>query len=365
MVKAKTKPTRTPRKSWRRMLPLGALVILLGGGGLGWSWWQSQIQPVQSPPTNAASKTFIDISIPEGTSVNGIGQILYKAKVIRSLTAWKLLTRFNAFGGGGAFQSGTYQLSPQDSLPAIASAIQTGNVKEDGFTIPEGWSVDEMAAAFEQKGWFTAAEFMAAIQSVDRSRYPWLPTDSPKLEGFLFPDTYQIPVDARTPEGVVQIMLDHFAKTALPIYEASPNRSQWDLNQWVTLASIIEKEAVVDSERPLIAGVFINRLEQGITLGSDPTVEYGLGIKQTKETPLTYAQVETPSPYNTYINAGLPPTPIASPGAASLKVALEPAQTDYLYFVARYDGTHVFSKTLGEHERAQTQIRDQIDNQQP
>jgi UPF0755 protein len=119
---------------------------------------------------------------------------------------------------------------------------------------------------------------------------------------------------------------------------------------------------VVPEERGIIAGVFTNRLRQNIPLGADPTVEYGLGISQTKEQPLTWAQVGTPSPYNTYINPGLPPTPIASPGQASLAAALAPEQTDYLYFVARYDGTHVFSRTLAEHEAARDAIRAAIEN---
>lgn len=130
----------------------------------------------------------------------------------------------------------------------------------------------------------------------------------------------------------------------------------------MTLASIVEKESVVDEERGTIAGVFTNRLEQNIPLGADPTVEYGLGITQTPEQPLTWAQVGTPSPYNTYINPGLPPTPIASPGSASLEVTLNPEATEYLFFVARYDGTHVFSRTLAEHEAAKNAIRATFNN---
>ena len=121
---------------------------------------------------------------------------------------------------------------------------------------------------------------------------------------------------------------------------------------------------MVAKERPVIAGVFWNRLRQGIALGADPTVEYGLGVTQTPDRPLTLAQVNTPSPYNTYLNPGLPPTPIGSPGIASLQAVLNPDPTPYLYFVARYDGTHVFSRTLAEHERAQVAIRNQQDAQQ-
>jgi UPF0755 protein len=137
-------------------------------------------------------------------------------------------------------------------------------------------------------------------------------------------------------------------------------KTPYTLLQWVTLASIVEKEAVVSAERPQIASIFARRLRQNMPLGSDPTVEYALGVRQTPDHPLTLDQVNTPSPYNTYLNQGLPPTPIASPGLSSLQASLDPADTEYLYFVARYDGTHVFSKTLEEHEAAQAAIRDGI-----
>jgi UPF0755 protein len=178
------------------------------------------------------------------------------------------------------------------------------------------------------------------------------------LEGFLYPDTYKLNGDQVTPQAVVQQMLNQFKLVALPVYQQR-QQTKFNLHEWVTLASIIEKEAVVQNERSRIAGVFISRLRQGVPLGSDPTVEYALGIRQTAAQPLTFAQVETPSPYNTYLNPGLPPTPIASPGLASLKAALYPENTNYFYFVARYDGTHVFSRTLAEHEAAQAAIRKQ------
>ena len=150
-------------------------------------------------------------------------------------------------------------------------------------------------------------------------------------------------------------MLTQFQQDALPVYQQA--QTQLSLLEWVTLASIVEKESVVGKERRLIAGVFTARLQRGMRLESDPTVEYALGIKQTADRPLTYKQVGTPAPHNTYVNAGLPPTPIASPGLASLKATLNPESTEYLFFVARYDGTHVFSKTLSEHVAATKRIR--------
>lgn len=343
-----------------------AIVALVGGiGGGGWYWWQSAIAPVQGQSNSPSSSSWLQVNIPEGASAEEIGHILQKAGLIRSVTAWKVWTRWTGlWQSAEGFHAGTYQLSPQTPLPELAQTIWSGKVQQVSFTVPEGWSQTQMAQYFENLGWFTAQEFLDATQAIPRDRYPWLPQDIPFLEGFLFPNTYQIAVDQRTPEAVIRVMLNHFQKSALPVYENRSGFSDLSLKDWVTFASIVEKEAVVPDERTRIAGVFWNRLQQNITLGSDPTVEYGLGITQTPDQPLTYAQVETPSPYNTYLNAGLTPTPIASPGLASLKAVVSPEKTDFLYFVARYDGTHVFSRTLSEHLRAQAKIRDQQDTQQ-
>ncbi len=351
-----SKQFRTPHLGFAVLI----LPLLVGSGS--WLWWKSVIRPVQ--PLETVQPSHQHIQIQEGLSAQEIGVDLKTAGLIRSLTAWKLWTRWSGFWDRqGGFQAGTYALSPQATLPQIAAKVWSGKVVQDKFTIPEGWSLKQMAAYFEDQGWFTAQEFLDATNQVDRARYPWLPPDLPFLEGFLYPDTYQLPIDQRTPMDVVEIMLDRFEQVALPIYNQQTLPSELSLLEWVTLASIVEQEAVIAKERPLIAGVFWNRLQQGIALGADPTVEYGLGVTQTPDQPLTLAQVNTPSPYNTYINAGLPPTPIASPGLASFKATQSPTQTDYLYFVARYDGTHVFSRTLREHINAQARIRDQQDTQ--
>ncbi|BAU67407.1 hypothetical protein STA3757_48240 [Stanieria sp. NIES-3757] len=264
----------------------------------------------------------------------------------------------------GGFKAGTYLLSPQDDLPAIALKIWRGELMQTKFTIPEGWSIQQMGNYFESLGYFSAEDFVNAASQIPYDQYPWLPPNLPHLEGFLYPDTYKISSDRiSNPQDMIKVMLDQFQQIALPIYQENQGKTNLSLLEWVTLASIVEKEAVVKDERGLIAGVFIQRLKRGMTLGSDPTVEYGLGIKQTADRPLTFAEVATPSPYNTYINAGLPPTPIASPGIASLEATLKPESTEYLYFVARYDGTHIFSKTLGEHEAATKKIRNQRQNQ--
>jgi UPF0755 protein len=321
-------------------------------------WWQRVTAPLQA--SRSIQSPAVRLTIPPGTATEQIGETLQQAGLIRSVTAWKVWGRWLGWQNPqGSFQAGTYELSPSQSLEAIAAKLWKGEVVQSAFTIPEGWSLRLMADYFEAQASFSAEDFLQAAQTVPRDRYAWLPPDLQNLEGFLYPDSYQVPTDQLTAEAVVDLMLDRFEQVALPLYQQQS--SSLTLLEWVTLASIVEREAVIPVERPRIAGVFTNRLRQGIALGADPTVEYALGIRQTPDQPLTFEQVKTPSAYNTYINPGLPPGPIASPGLASLKATLEPEATDYLYFVARYDGSHVFSRTLAEHEAAQAAIRDQWD----
>lgn len=332
----------------------------------GWTWWSW----VQSPPdldypsTSQADKA-VQIQISSGTAAQQIGYDLESAGIIRSANAWRLWTYWLKFqDAGGGYQAGTYRLSPTQPLSQIAEKIWTGEVMQLSFTIPEGWSLQQMATYFESLGYFKAQEFISAASQIPQDQYPWLPKDLPHLEGYLYPDTYQLPSDRVSPQQIIQQMLKRFEQVALPLYQQGENPIKLSLNEWVTLASVVEKESVIPDERPLIAGVFTGRLQRGMRLESDPTVEYGLGIRQTADQPLTYNQVRTPSPYNTYLNAGLPPTAIGSPGLESLKATLNPQETDYVFFVARYDGTHVFSKTLEAHEAAKVAIRRQREAQQ-
>lgn len=327
-----------------------------------WQWWTWASAAPVPQDANPAQKP-LKLQISEGTSAQEIGRDLQTLGVIRSTIAWNLWTRWLLVKEPeGGFKAGTYQLSPTESLPAIASKIWAGDVVNLTITIPEGWSIRQIAAYLEREGFFSAQDFLTAVDRMPLDQYPWLPANRSagvaRLEGFLFPDTYQLAAPIQ-PESVIRQMLDRFEQVALPLYEQKRGQAQLSFAQWVNLSSIVEKEAVIAAERPRIAGVFLNRLKKGIPLGADPTVEYGLGVQQTPDNPLTLEQVRTPSPYNTYINAGLPPSPISSPGLASLKSVLSPEATDYLYFVARYDGTHVFSRTLAEHQTAQTAIHNQ------
>ncbi len=342
----------------RRILKFLVMVVVGGGLALGglWQWWHLQTRP--------PGGEVVRVEIPAGTSSRQIGQWLEEARIIRSAEAWHWWVR--TVGRRWVFQAGVYELDPNLPMPLIAAQLREGRVLQMAVTILEGWRMQQMATALAEQGWFSADVFMEAATAVLQQQPQGLPTHLESLEGYLFPETYHLPllpygIDAATSQAqlLVEQMIQQFVQVALPLYtEADLSRLavSLSLHEWVTLASIVEKEAVVPEERRLIAGVFMNRLQQGIPLGADPTVEYAFNIRQTPERRLTWAEVQRPSPYNTYLNAGLPPGPIASPGLASLEATLDPEKTDYLYFVARYDGTHVFSKTLADHEAAQRQI---------
>jgi UPF0755 protein len=351
------------QKVLKRSILLAIVPVTLGiGAWQGFSWWNWATAPsvaVTSTTSEGEDKP-VEIQIPPGTAAQTIGRDLEKAGLIRSSFAWNLWARYlSSQDSNGGFKAGTYELSPSQPLQEIADTIWKGEVVQRSFTIPEGWNMRQMAAHFEKIGFFPAKDFLAAAKQVNRQKFPWLPADLPHLEGFLYPDTYKINSDGITAKSVVNQMVERFEQLALPEYQKAKNKTNLSLKQWVTLASIVEKESVVPKERGRIAGVFTARLRKGMKLEADPTVEYAFNIRQTADKPLTFAQVKQASPYNTYYTPGLPPTAIASPGLPSLKATLNPENTDYLFFVARYDGTHVFSRTLKEHETAVSAIRKQ------
>lgn len=354
-INSPTTPPVPRRRRRSRSFPwffLGLLVVSGVSFWQSWAWWRWAIAP------QGNTSQLIQVQIPAGTSTRQIGQDLESLGLIQSRQAWQLWSLWlKVTEPQGSFKAGTYQLGVNQDLPAIARKIWQGEVVQTTVTIPEGWSLRQMADYFASLGLFSAEEFLEASKKIPTDKFSWLPANIPYLEGYLYPDTYFLSSTEPKPEDVINQMLERFETVALPLYKNAKAPLNLSLNDWVTLASIVEKEAVIAKERPLIAGVFVNRLQRGMKLETDPTVEYALNIRQTKEEPLTLQQIKTPSPYNTYLNTGLPPTAIAAPGLNSLQAVLQPEKTDYIFFVANYDGTHVFSKTLKEHEAATQQIR--------
>ncbi len=249
--------------------------VIIFGGWQGWRLWNWSISAPVVETQDAEKK--IQFNIPPGTAATQIGEQLEAKGIIRSAMAWKLWTYWlELHDSEGEFKAGTYQLSPTEPLPAIAKKIWVGKVVQVNFTIPEGWTIKQMGEYFQSKGFFSADEFIAAASKIPQDKYPWLPDGLPHLEGFLYPDTYKISSDRLSAQRIVTIMLDEFEQVALPVYQQTKNQTQLNLVQWVTLASIVEKESVVPQERSLIAGVFTKRLVKGMKLQADPTVRIRL-----------------------------------------------------------------------------------------
>ena len=244
-----------------------------------------------------------------------------------------------------SLQEGEYLLSPAMGLVEIVTAISRGDVVLYPVTIPEGFTAEEVAQTLASRGLGDRGQLLELVRGgASLLNYEFLRrarVDS--LEGYLFPDTYHFP--RHLPEReIIQQFLDRFAEVVVPRWQAQgAGRS---LHEIVTMASMVEREARVPEERALIAGVLSNRLRRGMRLEVDATVLYALGQHKSV---VTFEDLKVDSPYNTYRHAGLPPGPIANPGLASIEAALSPTPTDYLYYVAKPDGSHAFSRTFEEH----------------
>lgn len=324
------------------------LAVLLAGLGLAIAGLAVQQYRFWLAPVEPGSTAIRQVIIPPGAGAAEVGRILYAAGLIKTPHLWDFYIRGQDLDK--QLQAGTYQLSPGLSVPEIVEELLEGQAAGVQFTIPEGYTIQQIAQAVEDSGLATRAAFMAAAGE-DGFQFPWLdqlPVGSNRLEGFLFPDTYRLRAGA-PPREIIQKMLDRFVQVFTPEYQERAASLNLTVLEAVTLASIVEKEAKLAEERPIIAGVFHNRLRQGWRLESCATVQYILGEPKPV---LSYADLRLPSPYNTYLQPGLPPGPIASPGRAALEAALFPADVPYFYFVANGDGSHTFSRTFQEHNQA-------------
>ncbi|SHE29426.1 UPF0755 protein [Tissierella praeacuta DSM 18095] len=301
---------------------------------------------------NIDNPSDIKVIIPESSSTTKIAEILYKEGLIRSPLIFKYQVRSK--GVGNKLKAGEYILSNGMTLDNIIDSVIKGGKSQNTvrFTIPEGYELRQMAEKLSKEGIVDKERFLKLVSDKVNfeNEYPFLKelNEKQSLEGFLFPSTYEIFVDA-TEEEIISKMLKEFQKVYEKDVEPKLKELNLTLNEAVTLASIVEREGKVDEERPLMSGVFHNRIKKGMMLQSCATVQYVLGERKER---LTNEDTSIESPYNTYIHEGLPPAPISSPGEASLIAAVNPADTDYLFFVLTGDGTHTFSKTYQEHLNA-------------
>jgi UPF0755 protein len=268
--------------------------------------------------------------------------------LIHSAGYFKLYAKFT--GADRSLKPGKYSFKGNESLSKIVQMLQEGSPEIFSFTIPEGYTQEQIINLLDSKGIASREELQKALEDPDL-KFPYLeelPEGPNRFEGFLFPDTYSIEAET-SPKEVIQMMLDRFTEVYTQEYQARTKELGMTDLEAVTLASIIEREAKRKEDRPLVSAVFHNRLDKGMLLQSCATVQYALGEVK----PVLYnTDLQVESPYNTYLNLGLPPGPIAAPGQASLKAALYPEDASYLYFVAKPDGSHVFSNTLKEHNEA-------------
>ncbi len=283
------------------------------------------------------------VVIAEGSPLGGIAETLQREGIIRHPRLFLLLVRLQ--GSDRRIKAGEYRLSASHSPREILHTLVQGRVATHAVTIPEGYTCRQIAELLARRGLAEPEEFLRITADPQTAKRYGI--RAPGLEGFLYPDTYHIS-RGLAPENLVDILVRRFWEMVRPL-EAAIQASGMSLEEVVTLASIVEKETGLAAERPLIASVFLNRLRRSMRLESDPTVIYGI---QDFDGNLTREHLRRPTPYNTYVIAGLPPGPIANPGLDAIRAVLFPARTDYLFFVSRNDGSHQFSKTLAEHNRA-------------
>lgn len=313
-------------------------VVVLGGVGAYWSL---------RPYRGFSTPQFVEID--RGMSSRAIGRQLSRSGVVRSQWSFLLV---RALHPGATLQAGEYRFSSAESPWQVFDTIRRGQIYYEELTIPEGSNIFDIAAllrnsnALRPEAFLKAAANPASIRDLDPA--------APSLEGYLFPSTYRL---TRKTSGaqLCRIMTTEFRRQWAKLPGATPQ----NVHDVVTMASLVEKETGVPSERPLVAAVFFNRLQKGIPLQCDPTTVYAARLEKRYSGVIHRSDLASLNPYNTYTHSGLPPGPIANPGIASLTAVLNPAKTSFLYFVAKADGSggHQFSTTLGEHEKAVASYR--------
>lgn len=320
----------------RRTLLAGALVALVACGG----------NPSGDP---------VRVTVPQGSGFSAVADSLAAKEIVETPRVFGWYARFR--GSARSIKPGVYEFQRGTAWDDVLAKLVAGDVVRDRLTIPEGWTVAQMAPRLARASGVPADSVLRLLTDTvapDRFEVP-----GPTLEGYLYPATYEFP--AGTPvERVVGQLVSRYRQVWAPELRARADSLGMSEREVVTLASIVEKEAKAWGERDTIAAVYHNRLRIGMPLQADPTVQYALGRHQSR---LLYSHIDSvaDNPYNTYRNRGLPPGPIASPSEGAIRATLYPADVPFLYFVARPDGTHVFTRSLQEHNRAKQQSRRELD----
>ena len=331
------------RRRRRGVLVMGLLLALVGAVVFQALQWSAAREEKAVPPGQK-----VTITVASGQSSVEIGRALRKAGVVDSVNHFRDVA--SQRGLDSRLKPGTYKLITGMNIDAVLDLLAKGPSTGVPLTIPEGWTVAQIAAKLASTGRFSKAEVDKALRSKDLI-VNYRPKGETSLEGLLFPDTYGIEPDD-TPASVLQDMLIQL-EVVLSRFQLSTAPRKLDPYQVLIVASMIEREAKVDADRPKIAAVIYNRLAAGKNLEVDATVQYAVGHSR-----LTRKDLGSSSPYNTYVHAGLPPTPIASPGEAAIQAALQPADGDWLYYVlASKQGEHAFTRSYEEFQRLKAQAK--------
>lgn len=325
----------------KKLITVLLIVVLILCAWVGWQAWRQVFRPFQA---YAGSLT---LQIPPGEPVSVTAERLERHGVISSRT-W-FLVYYRLFHRGTVFKTGEYRFTRPLTMKQVIFKLHQGQVVLHKVTVTEGLTLTETADVvcaqldIDRKAFLETAKDPAPIRDLD--------AEANDLEGYLYPDTYHVPATLDAP-AMVSLMVEHFRQRFNRTLEWRSHEMKLTVRQVVTLASLIEKETADRSERFLISSVFHNRLRIGMPLACDPTIIYALKRDGKWRGKLGWAELKYDSPFNTRLNAGLPPGPICSPGIASIEAALYPESTNFLYFVSKDGRTHHFSRTLQEHNRA-------------
>ncbi len=340
---------------WLLILGLVAIYLVEVAALQGWKLWEDATSPAE-PNSNQ----HIVISIVPGSCFSDVASELKKDGLIKSTLAFRILATLK--GDLNKIQAGEYNLSPSMPPSTILNILTRGKIFEHVIIIPEGYNIFQIARLLAHAGLVSRKKFLALCH--DKPFLQSLGLKENCAEGYLFPDTYYFAKGVSAKEIISTMVNTFWHVWHKEKFDKRAKELGLTVHEVVTLASMVEKEAVLPRERPIIASVFWNRLKKHMLLQSDPTVYYGLWtISIWRRGRLHIWDLRRDTPYNTYIHKGLPPGPIANPGIGSIRAVLYPAHTDYLYFVSRNNGSHCFSRTLAEHNRAVYKY--QIEKQRP
>lgn len=324
----------------RGVVAIVVLVAVVAAASAG-IWLRKQWR---NPYEGYSGKTAV-VDVQRGMTTREIAWQFERAGVVRSALAFEIWSRLHS---QEKLEAGEYRFDHPMTPPQVFAMVARGQVWVTTLTVPEGWTMFDIADAVQREGLASRGAFLRAAR--DPSLIRNFAPHAPSLEGFLFPATYEFP-HRTTAKAITDEMVWRFRQAWANLTRNDPAPSNLTPEQVVTLASLVQEETPKPEERPVIAGVFLNRLRIGYPLECDPSVIYALKLAGLYNGQLHASEMDIQSPYNTYLHYGLPPGPIGNPGMPSLRAVLHPAQTDYLYFVADGRGGHVFSRTLAQQQR--------------